>query len=62
MIIPADSILISGSCFINEVSITGDSVSVLKEPLEPQGKLFNIQTDLQNIILDGTKVMLCKPS
>jgi magnesium-transporting ATPase (P-type) len=38
MTIPADSILLSGTCFINEGSITGDSISVLKESLRAEGK------------------------
>lgn len=41
MKIPCDTLLMSGEVLVDEVSLTGESIPIPKEPLEENNNIFN---------------------
>lgn len=55
---PCDAVLITGTCIVDEATLTGESIPVIKESLPHlTAHLYNIETDKQNSLYEGTKVI-----
>jgi cation-transporting P-type ATPase 13A2 len=63
MSVPCDCILISGELFLNEVSLTGESLPIPKEPIEScsqSEELFDPLFFKKNYLFEGTQVLSSK--
>eukprot|EP00842_Homolaphlyctis_polyrhiza_P005150 jgi/Hompol1/5636/HPOL_004583-RA len=61
--IPADMVLIDGSCIANEAMLSGESTPQLKESvdLREDNEIFNIKSDKNNVLYGGTKILQVTP-
>ncbi|KAL2919953.1 putative cation-transporting ATPase 1 [Polyrhizophydium stewartii] len=61
--VPADMVLVSGSCIANEAMLSGESTPQLKESLaQREGhEIFSIKSDKGNVLYGGTKVLQVSP-
>jgi len=58
--VPADMLLLGGSCIVNEAMLTGESTPQIKEPITeraPQDTLDIINRDKAHIVFGGTKIV-----
>ena len=57
--VPADVLLLDGSCIANEAMLSGESTPQLKESIDirESHEIFNIQTDKTHVVFGGTKVL-----
>jgi P-type E1-E2 ATPase len=59
--LPCDIILLQGSCVINEASLTGESIPVLKSPLpNDEDDIFDSEMHSKHVLFNGTSVMQVK--
>jgi manganese-transporting P-type ATPase len=59
-IIPADILLVEGTCIVNEAMLSGESTPLLKESitlLEPEDKLDADDTHRNQVLFSGTKIL-----
>ena len=54
---PCDAILLDGLAVMNEAMLTGESVPVVKAPLDRSDKLFYGAEDKKNTLYSGTDVI-----
>ncbi|KAJ3273250.1 hypothetical protein HDV01_004608 [Terramyces sp. JEL0728] len=59
--IPCDLILLHGECLIDESLLTGETVPVLKAPLQPFGDPVNMDKDKNHILFGGSNILQLKP-
>ncbi|KAJ3324726.1 hypothetical protein HDV06_005984 [Boothiomyces sp. JEL0866] len=59
--IPCDLILVHGECLTDESSLTGETVPILKIPLQPFGDPVNIDKDKNHILFGGSNILQLKP-
>jgi cation-transporting ATPase 13A3/4/5 len=60
MMVPCDCILLSGEVFVNEVTLTGESIPVPKCKLEggPDGYFIEDQkANVKSVLFEGTQVI-----
>ncbi|KAJ3038828.1 hypothetical protein HDV00_000316 [Rhizophlyctis rosea] len=57
--VPADMLLLSGSCIANEAMLSGESTPQLKEPiaLREQSDIFKMSDDKGSVLFGGTKIV-----
>ncbi|KAH6569325.1 hypothetical protein BASA50_003384 [Batrachochytrium salamandrivorans] len=57
--VPADMILVGGSCIANEAMLSGESTPQLKEPisLRDDHEIFDVNEDKNHILFGGTKIL-----
>jgi len=55
--IPCDGIILDGSILVNEASLTGESVPVLKEYYDPQHGAYDELSMRKHTLYSGTKVL-----
>lgn len=57
--IPADILLLDGSCIVNEAMLSGESTPQLKEPalLRDRTEIYNLDLDKGNTLFAGTKIL-----
>ena len=62
--VPADFILLEGSCIANEAMLSGESTPQLKESitLRQDDEMFGITTDRINVLFGGTKILQVTPA
>ncbi|EAR89096.2 E1-E2 ATPase family protein (macronuclear) [Tetrahymena thermophila SB210] len=63
MLMPCDSLLLSGDALVNESSLTGESIPIPKISIlqnQQQDDLFNMETMKNHILYEGTKVIQIK--
>ena len=60
-IIPCDCVLVSGSCVVNESSLTGENVALLKDNVSNRSDddKLNLNSDKVHILYGGTKLLQC---
>lgn len=57
-ILPCDITLLSGQCIVNESSLTGESLPVIKNALPSESqKIYSIDDDKNNTLYSGTKLL-----
>ncbi|KAI9204679.1 uncharacterized protein BJ171DRAFT_505077, partial [Polychytrium aggregatum] len=61
--VPADMLIIDGSCIANEAMLSGESTPQLKESIASRDAtdLFDISSDKNNVLFGGTKVLQVTP-
>lgn len=57
MVLPCDTILISGQCVMNESMLTGESIPVIKSELSNDEKTFSPTDNRSSILFSGTNVL-----
>jgi len=57
MLLPCDLILLSGTCIVNESSLTGESIPVIKASIPSSADIFNRNSDTKYSLFSGTKVI-----
>mmetsp|Transcript_9620 Transcript_9620/g.18746 ORF Transcript_9620/g.18746 Transcript_9620/m.18746 type:complete len:1093 (+) Transcript_9620:13-3291(+) len=57
---PCDALLISGTATVDESSLTGESVPVVKEPLPNEMDLFYEEADWHHSLFEGTSVLIAR--
>lgn len=56
--IPCDVVLVSGGCIMDEATLTGESIPVIKDPLPYiEDQIYNIEFDKRHSLYEGTKVI-----
>ncbi|KAF9572172.1 hypothetical protein EC968_010179 [Mortierella alpina] len=67
-ILPCDAVLLNGDCIVNESMLTGESVPVLKSPINDKTlqhmdlSLANIPSDLaRHFLFSGTRIIRARP-
>ncbi|KAL4468758.1 hypothetical protein ABPG74_005261 [Tetrahymena malaccensis] len=63
MLMPCDSLLLSGDALVNESSLTGEQIPIPKisiQQSQQQDDLFNMETMKNHILYEGTKVIQIK--
>lgn len=59
--VPCDLLLLEGSCIVNESSLTGESIPILKTSIpRHEEDLFRKEIHEKYILFNGTKVLQCK--
>jgi magnesium-transporting ATPase (P-type) len=63
--LPCDLVLMQGECLMDESSLTGETVPVLKLPLQVPEKSFEVPLDMErnrtNILYGGSTILQLKP-
>lgn len=63
--LPCDLVLMQGECLMDESSLTGETVPVLKLPLQVPEKTFEVPLDMErnrtNILYGGSTILQLKP-
>ena len=61
--VPADMILLNGSCIANEAMLSGESTPQLKESIDLRENqdCFSIESDKSHVLFGGTKVLQVSP-
>lgn len=61
--VPADMLILQGSCIANEAMLSGESTPQLKESvwLREDGDVLNIDADKGSVVFGGTKVLQVSP-
>ncbi|KAI8923853.1 hypothetical protein BC831DRAFT_403236 [Entophlyctis helioformis] len=61
--VPADLLLIGGSCIANEAMLSGESTPQLKEPvaLREDADVLDMKNDKNNVLYGGTKILQVTP-
>ena len=61
--VPADVLLVSGSCIANEAMLSGESTPQLKESVAVRDAtdIFNLDTDKNSVLFGGTKILQVTP-
>jgi len=54
---PCDAILLDGLAVMNEAMLTGESVPVVKAPIDRSDKVFYTPDDKKNTLYSGTDVI-----
>lgn len=54
--VPCDLVLLQGECVVNEASLTGESVPVVKTPLPPDAQPFDWGADARHVLFGGTQL------
>jgi cation-transporting ATPase 13A2 len=55
-----DAVLLNGVCVLNESMLTGESVPVVKTPLQPPenvNEIYNVETHKRSTLFNDTKVV-----
>lgn len=55
-----DAVLLNGTCIVNESMLTGESVPVIKTPLqtpENHNEIYDVETHKRNTLFNGTRIV-----
>ena len=57
--VPCDAVVISGSCVVNEATLTGENVALLKDSIEQRqaDEHLSVQEHRMHILFGGTKIL-----
>ena len=63
--VPADVVLLSGTCIVNEAMLTGESTPQWKSSIEDSGRAMgdrlDIKSDKLHVLFGGTEVLQHTP-
>lgn len=59
--VPCDAILVAGSCVVNEATLTGENVALLKDNIDPRAdeEVYNMKADRVHTLFGGTRLLQC---
>uniref|UniRef100_A0A669FA00 ATPase cation transporting 13A2 n=1 Tax=Oreochromis niloticus TaxID=8128 RepID=A0A669FA00_ORENI len=60
MLLPCDAALLAGECLVNESMLTGESVPVLKTPLQASDRKYSSDTERRHTLFSGTQLIQAK--
>lgn len=60
MLLPCDAALLAGECLLNESMLTGESVPVLKTPLQASDRKYSSDTERRHTLFSGTQLIQAK--
>jgi cation-transporting ATPase 13A1 len=61
VMIPCDAILVAGSCVVNEATLTGENVALLKDNIEQRAdaEAYDMKLDRVHTLFGGTRLLQC---
>ncbi|XP_030590233.1 polyamine-transporting ATPase 13A2 isoform X1 [Archocentrus centrarchus] len=60
LLLPCDAALLAGECLVNESMLTGESVPVLKTPLQASDRKYSSDAERRNTLFCGTQLIQAK--